>query len=78
MKIFVTKKDIQNGEKLSFTNCPIALSLKRRKVYFEEINKGAIITDESEEIPLPKKALNFINNFDSGNRVKPFAFKVKI
>lgn len=84
MKIFVTKKDIKKGKRNSFKHCPIALSLKRRKVYFEAINEGCIITDgyddensEAGKIPLPQIAKRFIARFDTGNKVMPFSFKVK-
>lgn len=84
MKIRVTRADIRKGVRDSYTKCPIARALKRHKIYFEEINEGMVIQNYHEDgeedgrgIDLPRRACNFISDFDAGNKVKPFTFNLK-
>lgn len=84
MKIRVTKKDIKNGVRESFTQCPIAKAVRRAGVCFYQINKGAVIlhgettSEGGHKIKLPASAKRFIGRFDTRNEVKPFMFNLKI
>lgn len=74
MNISVTKNDIANGKRRSFTRCPIALACKRRAktdgvdVNFQEIRIGDRFFYPVEE---------FMSDFDSGRPVKPSRFTLE-
>lgn len=82
--IYVTNKDIKNGEKNHVNLCPIALAATRKikskysvDTWYNQI-KLDVFTDTEITIKLPQKASDFITIFDEGGDVKPFKFTVDI
>ncbi len=78
MLINVTQKNIEEGEKQSFTSCPIALAIKeqlgdRKDVHVDE----DICAINGKEYYLTIAARKFVNSFDEGKVVKPFSFNVR-
>jgi hypothetical protein len=80
MKISVTKKDIQNGIRFEGEACPIALAtyrkLKPNHISVEDNEIIFYLEDDVINFNLPVKAQEFIENFDDGNKVKPFTFTI--
>jgi len=84
MKIIVTQHDINLGQRRSADFCPVALAATR--AFGEKIlvtpkrlwNSGSkmSIGSRSKSVFLPKKAMDFIINFDSFKQVEPFEFEV--
>ena len=87
MQIYVSRDDIEQGRKTSFSNthCPVARAIKRatRKrnvlvgVYWYIIGKEYI---HEKKQPLPKKVSKFIDKMISskGEELEPFKFSLKI
>lgn len=93
VKIRVTKKDIEAGQKSDCKKCPIARAARRalhRMVYvaYGEIYSMVLVENltgkeyyqSSGEVlcELPKRASAFIGRFDSRRPCKPFEFNVKV
>jgi len=77
--IKVTKEDITKGVEKGTTTCPIALAVKRISPFVLRYVLGIDIWDtEGNRYSMPLKAQNFIINFDAGEKVKPFNFKLEI
>lgn len=92
MKLKITQTDINRGNQLDSAGCPIARSVKRhlrKKGY--DLKKLDIAVASSLTISkkgkdgeyttfitkhLPKKALTFIQKFDSRQTVKPFTLEL--
>lgn len=80
--IHVTEKDIENGERGSYCNCPIALAVKRafrRNSLDENVtvrHEFAMVGDSHDDLcwiaMLPKSCDRFVDRFDAGKTVKPF------
>lgn len=74
--IVVTDKNIKQGKKGSNYSCPIAhacrdAGLKRVDVAWNIFHgRGPV----KKKLSMPQKALDFIDRFDSGKKVKPFSF----
>ena len=77
MKITVTKKDIELGKKFCPFSCPIARAINRKNNFHAVEVSGHIFFKNQIIIP-SKKVINFIFNFDKGNKVKPFSFNLKV
>ncbi len=83
MLITVTQAHIDNGSR-SCTDCPIALAIVERLPHLAcvevDSNGVELITTNDNDIlcSLPDEALQFINRFDSGAEVAPFAFSLNI
>lgn len=78
MKVYVTKKDIEQGRKSAICLCPVALALKRRTkkvwmVYGHGLKEAGTFRPS---MLLPPEACRFVDDFDAGNPVKPFSFKL--
>lgn len=77
MKISVTKTDIAKGDPGDCFSCPIALALQRKA---SKVVVGSTHADfkwkgrKYSDICLPREAVKFIGEFDSGESVKPFTF----
>lgn len=75
--INVTLRDIKKGIKHQSSHCPIARAIKRltdiRLCVCQEW-----ISFDGIRIPTPQKASDFISNYDLGQPVKPFKFKLDI
>ena len=85
LKINVTAKDIENGQKCSASCCPIALSLKRKGLFNSSVGSVGTTTTsfiyeeiEYHRVPLPLTARQFIHAFDDGIPVKPFSFTLEL
>ena len=79
MTIYVTQKDIDEGELNDCNFCPIALAMTRRgfkdvqvdsKTFTHVVNGVKVLRD------LPEKAQNFITMFDAHLKVGPIRFEV--
>ena len=76
MLIEVTQEDIDNGEKLSETNCAVALAINSC-MGIEWAFVGAKTVDLGfDKIELPIEVQHFIENFDNDFPVKPFSFEL--
>lgn len=80
MKIHVKRKHIKAGKKGDPYYCPIALAIKELKPNYQHIHVGGcdisyIHKDTEYWLDLPEEASDFIDNFDEGDKVKPFTFK---
>ena len=79
LEINVTEGDIKRGESGKAYTCPIAKAANRAFGYKREVIVGPYdlefnLGGKTIEINLPTRAQNFIDNFDSGIKVKPFKF----
>lgn len=75
VEIDVTQEDIERGMKMSCTQCPIALAVKRRTGLKDNVFVGpeeVYINDA--RYALPGKATTFVENFDRAQDVKPQKF----
>lgn len=81
MKIKVTKKHIEDGDKSSFVSCPVALALIEKNCLNVHVStRSCTFTKENKLYVnkiLSKKAQEFIKKFDMGFPVKPFEFTLK-
>lgn len=76
--IRVTEENIRKGTQGNPMRCPVARALRREfnvrrctaSHYFLDIN--------GISIPTPEIVRNFMRRFDSGERVKPFSFRLKL
>jgi hypothetical protein len=86
VNIRITRANIKSGEKTNPSKCAIANAImdNMHHVYYVnvipsaaivKIKKGNTITAYSS--PLPQKATTFIQKFDDGKRVSPFALKLQ-
>ena len=84
--ISVTKKDIAKGDNYC-ESCPIALAAKRRGFYDPFVTHDLLLYNAPNEYRgdnreycrrLPESARQFAKDFDAGNAVKPFRFKLQI
>jgi hypothetical protein len=76
MKIDVTQEDIANGVREDGTSCPIALACERAGLYAPNVD-NEIATDEGN-YNMTAEAIRFIEDFDSGQPVKPFSFETEL
>lgn len=88
MKIKVTQKDIDQGQRSSTHACPIALAIRRRfprairvsvMSYRVDVHR-TLLTADDRVYTLPPDAKLFIGMFDSGGGgsvVKPFTFEME-
>lgn len=79
MIITVTQTDIDRGQRHSGTTCPIARAIRRAARRWRwPVSVGPTTVDlgPRQEVALPWRAINFVNNFDGLAPVKPFRFKL--
>lgn len=82
MRVTVKQIDINRGTEGDSTNCPITRALRRTLGYPDHIVAVGLVDwvrdeDDSETlIPLPKRAIEFIKDFDDygSQAVAPFSF----
>lgn len=74
-KIYVTRKDINNGDRAHMRSCPIALAVGRifKDQYVTALPVSGI-TVGSKTYAVLEKVAKFICDFDTGKPVKPFSF----
>lgn len=80
-KIIVTEDHIENGDKNSSDECPIALSLSDMGCKDVEVSTETvtfIYNTKDYLFDLPWKAKKFINSFDGGDYVKPLQFTLPV
>lgn len=82
LRVEVTAEDIANGKREDSESCPIALALLRCDgVFGAEVNEDiTTVTPDDDRLSgsPPKEASDFIDNFDAGNDVEPFAFEIEV
>jgi hypothetical protein len=79
----VTQRDIERGIRSKCSDCPVALAVKRalgkRVKVFSGVSTSYLYLDHNKKpFPLPASAVEFIDRFDSGHKVEPFTFKLKL
>jgi len=88
MLIRVTQKMIDDGRKCDTRSCALAIAIQAvvKPEYTVEVGIAlvwivpfdAIISYHTERFPLPKVAIKFRRDFDSGRPVFPFTFELPI
>lgn len=75
MKIEVTERDILLGKKNSTTDDPISRAIRRRIKYESLVSVGSpTVLIGNKVFDLPKKMINWIDNYDRGSKVDPITF----
>lgn len=79
LEINVTKNDILRGQRTHTMACPIARAVRRKlktevRVKYDEV--VAEYVDWNVTYGLPPEASRFVDEFDSGEPVLPFRFKL--
>lgn len=81
-QVQVTQKHIEKGARNNSGKCPIALAL--RSIGATRVGVGGALCRfriegaKHELVRLPKKARDFVENFDDGNPVRPFRFTINV
>lgn len=83
MLIKVTQVHIDNGCRLSCSQCPIALAIYETSALIRNVRVRKITTftdlyHGDKAFKLPDEALEFIQKFDSGLKVEPFEFTLGV
>lgn len=90
IQLNITQSDIDNGKQDSCTQCPIALSLKRRvkpeyrvlvstdHIEIVPADVPYFYNDDISEYPISQHIKEFINRFDHGVEERPHQFKVSL
>lgn len=77
LRISVTADDIKRGKRENTKWCPIACAVrklgKKKRIYVDQ----DVITLGSVTYKMPQRAGNFVDLFDSGEKVRPFSFVAK-
>lgn len=82
MKINITQKDINKGEKANGDRCPIARAIKRampfKNIWYKyEVGRILVMNRFGNTVfELPVEAVKFIRDYDGGHPVEPFSFEV--
>lgn len=82
--ITVTQADIDAAQKncpLRTKFCPIARAVRRHKSWKRwrvSLRDIYSLNIDTKDIPLPKRAVTFIDRFDNGMSVKPFSFTIEV
>ncbi|AXH46556.1 hypothetical protein SEA_ROBINSPARKLES_111 [Gordonia phage RobinSparkles] len=90
MRVTVTQKHIDKGLPCRSYACPIAEAINDKGYVSSVTDESVYITSKSEaarannsddvnwkKYTLPKSAKQFVNDFDSGKKVKPFTFEMR-
>lgn len=73
----VTAEDIAAGVPSNCRSCPIAVAIKRHGFNNPWVDNSRLCFGQSEVRP-PRAAREFMEEFDAGIDVKPFAFTVEL
>lgn len=77
MRVVVTAKDIQDGERGNSTRCPIALALRRQTGEEWEVQRRTCYAAARPGVlVLSAEAQRFIRDYDHGRAVTPRAFEL--
>lgn len=74
MRVKVLPRDIENGMRVSCTDCPIARAVKRAVKHTRVRVMSNHVTVGARYYPLPAVARRFVDRFDMGRPVKPITF----
>lgn len=82
MKVTVTQEHINDGERYSPHSCPIALALGDNVSWINRVSVGPSSFSiqhvfSEERYFLPKEAMLFVKQFDSGKTVEPITFEAE-
>jgi hypothetical protein len=80
IRVNVTARDIAQGSQRDFVACPVALAMRRHRV-FAAVEVGIDcfwFAERGLTIPLPPIASGFIKRFDTLRRARPFSFSLKL
>ena len=77
MLISVTAEDIKEGRPRLPHKCPIARAATRETGRTCLVGTRTFKCGFDPYIRLPKKARDFVRNFDAGKKVKPISFRIK-
>lgn len=75
INVEVTAEDIKRGIKVDCLNCPIALALDRCGQPDASVSDSDVEID-GRFIRMPLDARRFVQDFDDGKPVEPFAFEL--
>jgi hypothetical protein len=79
VKVTVTRQDIRNGRRLDAAFCPVSFAVKRATGSGRVFACSQCLEVDNEVIePAPRSVARFVNAFDRGRPVKPFAFILKV
>lgn len=78
MRVNVTARDIQNGKAGSCDLCPVALALQRHKGFDHATVGTGTVWNGTAGFYLPRRAIRFVDGFDTGKRVRPFKFDLEV
>lgn len=81
--IEVKQQHIREGKCLSPSSCPIAKAIREKANMLHGVTQEGAdfiksFADNTDGIPLPEEAVNFIIAFDNSEIVKPFSFYLDI
>lgn len=76
MIIKVTQHHIDNGERKSYTGCPIALAICEATKEVWMVFDVYLMDTIRNYIPLPQFMIDKIEKFDEHGTMKPFSFKL--
>ncbi len=77
--IKVTKTGIAKGKKGDGAYCPVARAMRAvgfKKVLAGKVNLSYAVPSGEEYITTPREVTKFMQEFDSGQPVKPFTFRI--
>jgi hypothetical protein len=78
MIVRVTKKHILHGECGSLCKCPVALAIHdAANCGHVNVTTARVIVDGTQ-VKAPRSVSRFVQRFDLGEQVKPFAFRLSI
>lgn len=82
--VTVTERDIKLGEKHDTQSCPVSRAVARSfhkkigtYIIWGKTIEFPLLHDESKSVKAPKSVENFVSDFDSGETVEPFTFKLE-
>jgi hypothetical protein len=82
IRIKVTQEHINKGRRRACRQCPVALAIVEQTEFpnpwVGDTHVDLVTSPESPSYKLPAEVQRFIDNFDNGKPVKPFAFNLKI
>lgn len=82
MIIKVTQEHIDEGFPGEADSCPVALAIQQKTGDLHAtVNAKCIFfryRSKDKTRKTPKKVVNFIKKFDSGDKVKPFSFELSV
>ena len=81
MKIKVTKRDVSGGDQDNTASCPVALACRRAGLHSPSVSNSRIYFGKDNErvyLEFPLKVVKFIEDYDSGKKVKPLEFNLSM